>query len=44
MSTPATLPSLALWLDGAQLAYSDAGATIATSPYGRVQQIAQPAP
>jgi len=44
MSTPATLPNLALWFDGSQTAYSDAGSTIAATPYGRVQQIAQPAP
>lgn len=41
---PATLPALALWLDGRLAASSDAGTTLATAPFGRVQQIAQPAP
>jgi len=44
VSTPAALAGLALWLDGGQTAYSDAGTTVATVPYGRVAQIAQPAP
>jgi hypothetical protein len=42
MSPTTTIP--ALWLDGDQIAYSDAGVTAAASPYGRVAQIAQPSP
>jgi hypothetical protein len=44
MSEPSALPSLALWLDGRQPAFSDAGVTAAAAPFGRVAQIAQPAP
>lgn len=44
VKVPATLPGLALWLDGTLSAYSDAGVTLATTPLGRVQQMAQPAP
>lgn len=40
---PATLPGLALWLDGRMPGFT-AESTIATAPYGRVSRIAQPHP
>lgn len=45
MTYPATLASLALWLDGSAPAWSDAGATVLTAaPAGRVRRLDQPAP
>ena len=44
VSTAPPLTGLVQWFDGRAVAYSDAGVTVAAVPYGRIAQIAQPAP
>jgi lysophospholipase L1-like esterase len=41
---PSQLPGLVQWFDGRVQAYSDAGVTPANAPFGRIAQMAQPAP